>query len=149
MKDFIPASHPASLEHPSSWTLSARHYVGERHPLISLIYLGLALGSFLMGAHLHMGTQVLLREVILRFRKGIETQRLLGVSVEDDDYAKITAGMSKCSNYAHDKAMIGGVAVPEPDELLADIQALDEWRATVVKRSEETVKKRKAGPVPV
>ena len=45
--------------------------------------------------------------------------------------------------------MIGGVAVPEPDELLADIQALDEWRATVVKRSEETVKKRKAGPVPV
>ena len=93
--------------------------------------------------------EVLLREVILRFRKGIETQRLLGVSVEDDDYAKITAGMSKCSNYAHDKAMIGGVAVPEPDELLADIQALDEWRATVVKRSEETVKKRKAGPVPV
>jgi hypothetical protein len=70
------------------------------------------------------------------------------VSVEDDDYAKITAGMSKCSNYAHDKAMIGGVAVPEPDELLADIQALDEWRAAVVKRSEETVKKRKAGPVP-
>ena len=58
MKDFIPASHPASLEHPSTWTLSARHYVGERHPLISLIYLGLALGSFLMGAHLHMGTQV-------------------------------------------------------------------------------------------
>ena len=51
MKDFIPASHPASLEHPSTWTLSARHYVGERHPLISLIYLGLALGSFLMGAH--------------------------------------------------------------------------------------------------
>lgn len=93
--------------------------------------------------------EVLLREVILRFRKGIETQRLLGVSVEDDDYATITAGMSKCSNYAHDKAMIGGVAVPEPDELLADIQALDEWRATVVKRSEETVKKRKAGPVPV
>ena len=58
LKDFIPASHPASLEHPSTWTLSARHYVGERHPLISLIYLGLALGSFLMGAHLHMGTQV-------------------------------------------------------------------------------------------
>lgn len=58
MKDFIPVSHPASLEHPSSWTLSARHYVGERHPLISLIYLGLALGSFFMGVHLRMGTQV-------------------------------------------------------------------------------------------
>lgn len=43
--------------------------------------------------------------------------------------------------------MIGGVAVPEPDELLADIQALDEWQAAVV-AVEETVKKRKAGPVP-
>jgi len=90
--------------------------------------------------------EVLLREVILRFRKGIETQRLSGVSVDDDDYAKITAGMAKCSNYAHDKAALGGVAVPEPDELLADIQALDDWRASVVKRSEETQKKRKAGP---
>ena len=29
--------------------------------------------------------EVLLREVILRFRKGVETQRLAGVMVEDDD----------------------------------------------------------------
>ena len=90
--------------------------------------------------------EVLLREVILRFRKGVETQRLVGVSVDDEDYAQINAGMSKCSNYAHDKAMIGGVAIPEPDELLADILALENWRAQVHKRSEETAKKRKAGP---
>jgi hypothetical protein len=60
---------------------------------------------------------VLLREVILRFRKGVETQRLAGVSVEDDDYAQVYAGMTKCSNYAHDKALVGGIAIPEPDEL--------------------------------
>ncbi|WP_425894515.1 AAA family ATPase [Ralstonia pseudosolanacearum] len=90
--------------------------------------------------------EVLLREVILRFRKGVETQRLVGVSVDDEDYAQVNAGMSKCSNYAHDKAMMGGVAVPEPDELLADILALENWRAQVHKRSEETAKKRKAGP---
>lgn len=90
--------------------------------------------------------EVLLREVILRFRKGVETQRLVGVSVDDDDYAQVNAGMSKCSNYAHDKAMMGGVAVPDPDELLADIIALENWRAQVHKRSEETAKKRKAGP---
>lgn len=90
--------------------------------------------------------EVLLREVILRFRKGVETQRLAGVSVDDDDYAQVNAGMSKCSNYAHDKAMMGGVAVPEPDELLADILALENWRVQVHKRSEETAKKRKAGP---
>lgn len=90
--------------------------------------------------------EVLLREVILRFRKGVETQRLIGVSVDDEDYAQVNAGMSKCSNYAHDKAMMGGVAVPEPDELLADILVLENWRAQVHKRSEETAKKRKAGP---
>jgi energy-coupling factor transporter ATP-binding protein EcfA2 len=89
--------------------------------------------------------EVLLREVIIRFRKGVETQRLAGVSVDDGDYAQVHAGMSKCSNYAHDKAMVGGVAVPDPDELLADILALENWRILVHNRSEETAKKRKAG----
>lgn len=92
--------------------------------------------------------EVLLREVILRFRKGVETQRLAGVMVEDDDYAQVNAGMIKCSNYAHDKALLGGVAVPDPDELLADIMALETWRTKIDKRSGETAKKRKAPPVP-
>ncbi|MGJ7542509.1 AAA family ATPase [Variovorax sp. LT1R16] len=91
--------------------------------------------------------EVLLREVILRFRKGVETQRLAGVSVEDDDYAQVNAGMTKCSNYAHDKALLGGVAIPEPDELLVDIMALETWRSQIDKRSVETAKKRKAAPV--
>ena len=43
--------------------------------------------------------EVLLRSVILRFRKGVETNRLDSVMVEDEDYAKINQGMSKCSNY--------------------------------------------------
>ncbi|WP_267966380.1 AAA family ATPase [Hydrogenophaga sp. NFH-34] len=90
--------------------------------------------------------EVLLREVILRFRKGVETQRLAGVVVEDDDYAQVNAGMTKCSNYAHDKALMGGVAVPEPDELLADIMALETWRGQVETRNVNTAKKRKAGP---
>jgi hypothetical protein len=89
--------------------------------------------------------EVLLREVVLRFRKGVETQRLAGVVVDDEDYAKISAGMSRCSNYAHDKALEGGIAIPDPDELLADIDALETWRFEVEKRSVETGKKRKAG----
>lgn len=88
--------------------------------------------------------EVLLRKVILRFRKGVETQRLVEVVVDDSDYAQVDAGMTKCSNYAHDKALMGGVAVPEPDELLGDILALDSWRAQIEKRSGETAKKRKA-----
>lgn len=91
--------------------------------------------------------EVLLREVILRFRKGVETQRLAGVLVEDDDYAQINAGMTKCSNYAHDKALLGGIAVPEPDELLSDIMALETWRARIDKRGGETAKKRKTGAI--
>jgi energy-coupling factor transporter ATP-binding protein EcfA2 len=90
--------------------------------------------------------EVLLREVILRFRKGVETQRLAGVVVDDDDYAQVHAGMTKCSNYAHDKAVLGGIAVPDPDELLADITALETWRGQIDKRSVETAKKRKIGP---
>jgi hypothetical protein len=89
--------------------------------------------------------EVLLREVVLRFRKGVETQRLAGVVVDDEDYAKICAGMTKCSNYAHDKALAGGIAIPEPDELLADINALEAWRLQVEKRSTEPGKKRRAG----
>jgi energy-coupling factor transporter ATP-binding protein EcfA2 len=87
--------------------------------------------------------EVLMRSTVLRFRKGVETQRLIGVTVEDSDYAKIDAGMSKCSNYAHDKAFVGGVAVPDPDELLEDIEALEEWRTETETRSAATEKRRK------
>lgn len=91
--------------------------------------------------------EVLLHEVILRFRKGVETQRLSSVVVEDGDYAKVTAGMTKCSNYAHDKAYVGGVALPEPDELLTDIIELDDWRKEVEQRKSGIDKKRKSGSI--
>jgi energy-coupling factor transporter ATP-binding protein EcfA2 len=89
--------------------------------------------------------EVLLDEVVLRFRKAISTQRLAQVSVEDGDYQEIFAGMKRCSNYAHDKATLGGVAIPDPDELLEDIQALESWRSRVVKRNKTTGQLRKAG----
>ena len=87
--------------------------------------------------------EVLFRQVVLRFRKGVETQRLAEVLVEDGDYAQVSAGMAKCSNYPHDKAMEGGVAVPDPDELLADIETLETWRILIEKKSKETAKRRK------
>jgi energy-coupling factor transporter ATP-binding protein EcfA2 len=87
--------------------------------------------------------EVLLRNVVLRFRKGIETQRLAGVSVEDPDYEKVNVSMTKCSNYAHDQALLGGVEVPEPDELLADINSLDEWRKVIEDRGVQVAKRRK------
>lgn len=90
--------------------------------------------------------EVLFQNAVLRFRKGVETKPLVRVVVEDADYKLIEQAMTKCSNYPHDQALLGGVAIPEPDELLADINSLDDWRVAVEKRAPEIAKRRKAGP---
>lgn len=89
--------------------------------------------------------EVLFQNVVLRFRKGISTQLLIRVIVEDADYKLIDQAMTKCSNHTHDQALMGGVVIPEPDELLADIKLLDDWRIAVEKRATEVAKRRKAG----
>jgi energy-coupling factor transporter ATP-binding protein EcfA2 len=89
--------------------------------------------------------EILLRKVVIRFGKGISTQPLIEVVVEDSDYTTIDNQMTKCSNYAHDQALLGGTAIPDPDELLADINTLDTWRSMVDKRSDVVRKRRKAG----
>ncbi|MGB6105939.1 MAG: hypothetical protein WBF88_19025 [Pusillimonas sp.] len=72
--------------------------------------------------------KVLFHEVILRFRKGAETHRLKRVTVESEDVAAITAGMSRRSNYTdHDGAREANVAPPSPDEMEIDINALEDW----------------------
>jgi energy-coupling factor transporter ATP-binding protein EcfA2 len=88
--------------------------------------------------------EVLFGKVVMRFRKSIQTDRLDTVSVDDGDYDEIEKGMTKCSNYVHDKATEGGTAVPQPAELLDDINALDKWRAKVDSRSKELKKMRDA-----
>jgi len=88
--------------------------------------------------------EVLFGRVVMRFRKSIQTDRLDTVSVDDGDYDEIEKGMTKCSNYVHDKATEGGTAVPQPAELLDDINALDKWRIKVDSRSKELKKMRDA-----
>lgn len=88
--------------------------------------------------------EVLFRNVVLRFRKGVSTQPLIGVVVEDADYKLIEQAMTRCSNYAHDQALMGGTAIPEPDEILADINSLESWRIAVEKRASDVAKRRKA-----
>lgn len=88
--------------------------------------------------------EVLFADVVIRFRKGVETKRLVGVEVNSADYALIDSAISKCSNYTHDQALLGGIAIPDPDELIIDINKLDEWRIQVGKRSYEIAEKRKA-----
>jgi hypothetical protein len=70
---------------------------------------------------------------------------LAKVVVDDDDYRTVDQWMSKCSNYSHDQALLGGVEVPDPDGLLDDINSLDEWRKQLEKRGNEVRNKRKGG----
>jgi energy-coupling factor transporter ATP-binding protein EcfA2 len=93
--------------------------------------------------------EVLLRQVVLRFRKGIETQRLSELVVDDGDYRQVEAGMARCSDYAHDKALEGGIALPDPEDLLQDIELLESWRASLEARAAETRKRRKASATTV
>lgn len=86
--------------------------------------------------------EVLLGNVVIRFREGVETSRLKGVKVENEDYAAVDAGMTKCSKYAHDKASIGNIAVPGPDEIATDINALETWRKRIESRSQDVRKQR-------
>jgi hypothetical protein len=90
--------------------------------------------------------EVLFCEVVLRFRKSLQAQRLVRVSVEDTDWATVERCMSKCSDYCHDQAPLGGLEVPDPHVLLSDINALEEWRKQIDMRGKEVQKRRKSGP---
>ena len=94
-------------------------------------------------AHLRMAweravEELLFNGTVVRFRKGVETQRLSKVFVETSDVKTIQANMSKCSTYTgHDGAMVAQVSLPEPAELIKDIQALEDWRLVIVDRKKE------------
>jgi energy-coupling factor transporter ATP-binding protein EcfA2 len=80
--------------------------------------------------------EVLFQGAVTRFDEGISTQKLSYVIVEDLDYAVIDAGMTKCSKFAHDPALGAHLPTPHPDELLADIEALETWRKSVESRKD-------------
>jgi hypothetical protein len=78
---------------------------------------------------------VLFNGSIQRFGEGVKTQSLREVEVTDDDYKAIDAGMTKSSKFEHDAASpVGRLPVPDPDDLEADIKALDDWRGAVIAR---------------
>jgi len=87
--------------------------------------------------------EVLLSESVQRFNPAIQTQRLRGVEVTDEDYAAVEAGMSKCSIYSHDGASSASVEPPSPAELLADILKFEAWCKALADRRLVTIKRRK------
>lgn len=81
--------------------------------------------------------EVLFNEAILRYGREIQTKRLeKALDVSLADYVALEAGMDRCSTYnaGHDAAPAANLVVPEPDEVLADIVALDSWITAIRKR---------------
>lgn len=75
--------------------------------------------------------EVLFNEVILRWQKGIRTQRLEGVAdkVTRADFETIDAEMTRCSNYAHDQAGQTPPPLPLVSQLETDLKTLADWVA--------------------
>ncbi|WP_374662270.1 AAA family ATPase [Inhella sp.] len=71
----------------------------------------------LIEEHLFAGT-------VKRFRRPIETSKLRYVSVSDPEAAAVYNGMTRCSNFTHEGGAEAPPALPEPDEFLADVEAL-------------------------
>jgi hypothetical protein len=86
--------------------------------------------------------EVLFHGVVQRFNEGVSTQKLRQVTVEDDDYTEIDAGMTKSSKFEHDAAALAQLPTPHPDELMGDIDRLETWRAKVEARKSSTAAKR-------
>lgn len=87
--------------------------------------------------------EVLLNGAVQRFGEGVSTQRLKGVTVTDDDYREIDAGMTKSSKFEHDAAAaVGRLPIPDPDEIDSDIERLANWRDALDKRVKDVAKLR-------
>lgn len=88
--------------------------------------------------------EVVLNKTIERLVPDVRTQSLKGVSVTDEDYKAIFFAMKRASERSgHDMAAGRDMPAPTPDEMLADVDALDSFRADCVSRRKELEKKRK------
>lgn len=80
----------------------------------------------------------LIRNVVQRFSRAVQTQNIRYIADSTpEDVATISAGMGKCSTYfeGHDTATgLGVTEMPDIDELLADITALDVYFKALKKR---------------
>jgi energy-coupling factor transporter ATP-binding protein EcfA2 len=82
----------------------------------------------------------LIRNVVQRFSRAVQTQNIRYiVDSTPEDVATISEGMKKCSTFfeGHDTATgLGVTEMPDIDELLADITALDVYFKLLKKRRE-------------
>ncbi|HPQ44746.1 MAG TPA: AAA family ATPase [Syntrophales bacterium] len=81
--------------------------------------------------------EVLLGGIVERFRPGVQTQHIGTLAdIMPEDCLTVDTSMTKCSKWlpGHDQAAAARVPVPEPADLKADIEALENWIDAIRKR---------------
>ena len=95
--------------------------------------------------------EVLFNKTLVRHGSEVQTLRLKQVGVTTDQYKTIDVNMSKCSTWmaGHDKSKKLDVHRPAPNEVLADIDALNTFVKECRKTGEALRKEREAALGPV
>jgi len=81
--------------------------------------------------------EVLLNEVVERYRPSIETKRARPLhDIVPEDYTALELGMTECSRWirGHDQPPADGTPFPGPADLAKQIQDLDDWVQRILKR---------------
>lgn len=81
--------------------------------------------------------EVLLAGIVERFRPSVQTQHIGTIAdITAQDCGTLDAAMAKCSKWlpGHDQAPAARAPVPEPAELKADIETLDDWVGVIRNR---------------
>lgn len=81
--------------------------------------------------------EVLLGSIIERFRPSVQTQHIGTIAdITVEDCQMVDTSMTKCSKWlpGHDQAAAARAPVPEPKDLKADIEVLENWVAAIHKR---------------
>ena len=82
-------------------------------------------------------SEILLNDVVERYRPSIETKRVAPLhDITEADCKAVEAGMTECSRWirGHDEALADGTPFPAPDALKARIDEVDEWTKVIQKR---------------
>src|SRR5690625_2333667 len=77
--------------------------------------------------------ELMLGDVVNRFRTGVATGYLDRVKVTEDLIIEVDKQMSHCSNQAHDQAPERNNPIPDTNEMEDDIRALKEFRKKLIK----------------
>lgn len=86
----------------------------------------------------------LFNKSLLRFRKSIQTRQLEQVKVELTDYEVIEKGMTRTSNWCHDRSRAQGNAAPTPRELKDEVAQIQTFHTALKDRRKEIEKQRKS-----